>query len=101
MTSAPDFRAWVAMASPGERIIYYTGDLYYDRQPGVLAEDAREALCSLADTALELAESDHILLCQRRVCESNWAYIAVRRRQPRRRPKATVKQKSICPTRWD
>lgn len=89
------------MSSPGERITYYTGDLYYDRQPGILTEDAREALSALADAAYDLAESDHILLCQRRVCESQWAYIAVRRRQPRRRPKATIKQKYLSPTRWD
>lgn len=88
------------MSAPGESLIYYTGDLYYDRQEGILNEDAHNALCALADEAYNQAEEGHILLVQRRVCESQWAYIAVRRRMPRRRPKVSITKQAICPTRW-
>lgn len=86
------------MSTPGEQVVYYVGDLYYDRQEGILAKDAHDALCALADEAYSQSEEGHILLVQRRVCESQWAYIAVKRRMPRRRPKLSTKM--ISPTRW-
>jgi hypothetical protein len=75
------FRLTLDNAAPGTPIIYYSGDLMYDRdQASGKNMQERRAIDALADAAWDAGLVDKVCLVQRRLGRSNWEYIAVVRR---------------------
>ncbi len=72
--------AWIDRAAPGERIAYHQGMLGVDRLRGssCLPEPYRAELDRVAGCAMELAETGHLLLTQRRIGEGRITYLAVK-----------------------
>lgn len=91
-TSA-DFHLWLLTSRPGDRFVYFEGDLNYAREVALQGE-ARHQLCALADRIYNSSVDEMVLLCQERLGESNWRYFAVRRRRPHKAPQR------IAPTHW-
>lgn len=78
----------LADAMPGEIIPYYIGMLAADRAPTslTLTEAQRIELNALADRMMQLAEVGRVHLVQQRIGPEQFAYLAIIRCQPRRRP---------------
>ena len=80
-----DFCSWIGKAAPGERTVYYRGDLGRDRCRSTtsMSERDRQRLIALARQALIAAEDGRLHLLQRRHGVSDYSYIAVRARKLR------------------
>ena len=75
------FRLTMDNAAPGTPIIYYTGDLQYDRaMDSGRPMPERRAINALADAAWDAGLLEKVDLVQRRLGRSKWEYIAVVRR---------------------
>lgn len=81
-----DYHDWFDGASHGDVLIYYTGDLQYDRQ-AVYDESKTEekadwaktiTLNAVADSIAYEAKRGNLILTQRRLGESNYEYRASR-----------------------
>jgi len=79
--------AWVAMAKPGDHVIYHRGFLSLDLigHGSHLTSAARRQLRDLAAAALKAAEEKRVHLVQARLGPDHFAYIAVAR--PKTKPK--------------
>lgn len=76
------FRVVLDNSAPGQKIIYYTGDLMYDRDHDTTklgAIDKRE-LNKLADAVYDAAMVARVHVLQKRLGKSKWEYIAIVRR---------------------
>jgi hypothetical protein len=82
--SAAALSAWVARASPGERLEYHRGLLAIDRIKGTSAlKDAeRRKLAAVAGQALALADGGKLHLLQERHGDGDYSYWAVARASP-------------------
>ena len=80
-----EFCAWVAQATPGDRLEYHRGFLVLDifRMLGRLADREREELARLGARAFWAAEQGLVHLVQERVGPDRFAYIAVARPKPK------------------
>ncbi|WP_316201005.1 MULTISPECIES: hypothetical protein [unclassified Bradyrhizobium] len=84
-----DYYDWLKAAPAGDVLVYWSGDLQYDRQvvipeTDVLRGNERLRLATLnvlADRILEDAKSGDLLLTQKRVGTNIFEYRATRRRQ--------------------
>lgn len=81
-----DYHEWYDDARHGDVLVYYTGDLQYDRQ-GVYDEHKPEekeswaktiVLNAVADSIAYEARKGNLILTQRRLAESNYEYRATR-----------------------
>jgi len=77
---------WLAVARPGERLVYARGNLARLRHDRTLAHhtgysltEQAERTCDLANEALALAEAGRVLLVQQRVGDDDFEYQAVAR----------------------
>ncbi|MGJ4953145.1 hypothetical protein [Bradyrhizobium sp. HKCCYLS20291] len=85
-----DYYDWLKAAPAGDVLVYWSGDLQYDRQvvipeTDVLRGNERLRLATLnvlADRVLEDAKHGHLLLTQKRIGTNIFEYRATRRRQP-------------------
>ena len=77
--SAAALSAWVARASPGERLEYHRGFLSIDRVKGTssLKEAERRKVAAVADHARALAEAGQLHLLQERQADGDYSYWAV------------------------
>ena len=78
------FWAWVALAKPGDHVIYHRGFLSLDLSDlaSHLSSAARRQLQDLAVAALKAAEQGLVHLVQHRRGDGDFAYIAVARPKP-------------------
>jgi hypothetical protein len=78
-----DFCSWIGKSAPGERTVYYRGDLGRDRCRSTtsMSERDRQRLIALARQALVAAEDGRLHLLQRRHAAGDYSYIAVRARK--------------------
>jgi hypothetical protein len=84
-----DYYDWLKQAAAGDVLIYWSGDLQYDRQvvvheADVLRTQDRErifALNIIAERVLTDAKDGQILLTQKRLGQSVYEYRATRRTQ--------------------
>lgn len=77
-TSA-DLEYWFHKAVPGDTVIYYIGDLAYDRYGfGIEAKLADE----IGAMAWEFARTEELHLLQRKLAQNRYEYLAIRT-QPR------------------
>src|SRR5271167_4074725 len=76
------FRVVLDNAVLGQKIIYYTGDLMFDRDAETtrLGARAKHDLNRLADAVYDAAQVDRVHLLQRRLGKNKWEYFAVVRR---------------------
>ena len=74
-----ELAAWLRTAAPGDRAIYYLGQLTVDRSVGSspFTEKRRRVVDQLAKEVLAAAVADHVLLVQQRLGPRMFAYIAV------------------------
>ena len=95
-----ELSARLADAAPGEIIPYYVGMLAADRSPTskALTETQRVTLNALAGRMLQLAEAGRVHLVQRRIGRERFAYIAIVRPQPRRRPRLAGTSPALRPS---
>ena len=71
----PDgMRAWLEQAKPADRVVYFTGG---DLHEAALRD---EAVKSVRDIVWQAYRESKVRLCQRRLREGRYAYIAERRR---------------------
>lgn len=83
-----EYIEWFGGSRLGDAVIYYRGDLSFDRDPANfpdLDQEGRDALAgigALADSVLRDAKAGYLVLNQRKVGESNYEYIATRRLSP-------------------
>ena len=71
------FRVALDIAKPGQIILYYEGDLMYDRAHNTkLTKTDRSNLSRLAEAVYEAYEVGRVLLTQKRVGPHNWEYQA-------------------------
>lgn len=75
------FHDWFDSAKRGEKIVYHTGDLAFDRYVPLAQTPSPEKreLNMLADMAYEMYVQSEILLVQERLEKNVYKYIAVRR----------------------
>ena len=75
------FRLTLDNAARGTTIIYYEGDLQFDRdfKMSQLKPEDRIALGHLADAVYDASELEKVHLFQKRLGPHKWQYIAVRR----------------------
>lgn len=87
-----DFCSWIGKAAPGDRTVYYRGDLGLDRCRSTtsMSERGRQRLIALARQALIAAEDGRLHLLQHRHGDGDYSYIAVR---------ATTLRKLRAPTK--
>jgi hypothetical protein len=80
-----EFCAWVAQATPGDRLEYHRGFLVLDAFPVIskLADPDRKRLALLGSRAFWAAELGLVHLVQERVGPDQFAYIAVARPKPK------------------
>jgi hypothetical protein len=75
------FRVGLDTAKPGQTLLYYEGDLMYDRAYNTkLTKSDKSKLNALAGAVYEAYEVGRVLLTQKRVGPHVWAYQAVIRR---------------------
>ena len=76
------FRLILDSVGRGTQIIYYEGDLQFDRdfKMSQLKPDDRIALGHLADAVYDASELDKVHLFQKRLGPHRWQYIAMARR---------------------
>lgn len=75
------FRLALENAKPGQTLLYYEGDLMYDRAYNTkLTKADKSKLNSLAGAVYEAYEVGRVLLTQKRVGPHVWAYQATIRR---------------------
>jgi hypothetical protein len=76
---ASEFAAWLRTAAPGDRAIYYLGQLTVDRSVGSspFTEQRRSLVDHLANEVLAAAVADRVVLVQQRLGPRMFAYIAV------------------------
>jgi hypothetical protein len=75
------FRVALDIAKPGQTLLYYEGDLMYDRQYNTkLTKADKSKLNSLAGAVYEAYEVGRVLLTQKRVGPHVWLYQATIRR---------------------
>lgn len=86
--NAVEFCAWLSQAEPGDVLEYHRGFLIVDRMPARKGHaDTRSAqLDLLAKSAMRAAEYDLVLLVQRRNGPSDFSYLAVARKRPKKNP---------------
>lgn len=73
------FQHRIHNAKRGDRIIYHTGDLYYERNHGTDGQGRGAAAISLlAKEAWRAYMDGKVTLTQQRIGNSLWAYIATR-----------------------
>jgi hypothetical protein len=77
-----DFQTRLATAQAGEKIIYYTGDLMFAREPG-------SQLDATANAAWDEHLAGRCLLVQHKLDAWTWEYIAIRTRDSSRKPEYT------------
>jgi hypothetical protein len=87
-----DFCSWIGKAAPGDRTVYYRGDLGRDRCRSTtsMSERGRQRLIALARQALIATEDGRLHLLQHRHGSGDYSYIAVRA-TTLRRPRAPTK----------
>ena len=80
-----EFCAWIAQATPGDRLEYHCGFLVLDTFPTFshLQDTQRTELAKLASRAFWAAEQGLVHLVQERIDTDRFAYIAVVRPKPR------------------
>lgn len=85
-----DYYDWFKNARAGDVLIYWKGDLRFDRDvenlpPGHTAENERDtmSLDALASRIGKDAKDGYLHLLQRRIAENLYEYLAVRRWTPR------------------
>lgn len=73
------FRMVLDNAEAGQKIIYYTGDLMYDRDAETTRLDrtAKNELNRLANAVYDASELGRVYLLQKRLGKRKWAYYAV------------------------
>ncbi|WP_315729901.1 hypothetical protein [Bradyrhizobium sp. SZCCHNRI2010] len=84
-----DYYDWLKAAASGDVLVYWSGDLQYDRQVVIPENDVLRGhdrlrlatLNILADRILEDAKDGHVLLTQKRLGTNIFEYRATRRRQ--------------------
>jgi len=84
-----EYYDWMKDAAQGDVLVYWQGDLQFDRQVTIPEGDVLRtadrqritALNVVADRVLEDAEDGHLLLTQLRIGTSLFEYRATRRRQ--------------------
>jgi len=82
MTDLNDVAVWFQAAKPGDKLVYHTGNLAYDRHidpqmlPAVI--EAKRSLGAAARFLLTRYEAREVHLVQRRVAKDVCDYIAVR-----------------------
>ena len=75
------FRVVLDTAKPGQTLLYYEGDLMYDREYNTkLTKPDRSKLNVLAAAVYEAYEVGRVLLTQKRAGPHVWAYQATIRR---------------------
>lgn len=76
---ASELAAWLRTAKPGDRAIYYLGQLTVDRSVGCspLKDRRRSIVDQQANDALAAAVADRVLLVQQRLGPRVFAYIVV------------------------
>lgn len=80
---------WFKRAKHGEVLVYWTGDLQFDRDTGNYpeADAAQDILCKslsgVADAILRDASKKGVILTQKRLGPSNYEYRATRNKPPR------------------
>lgn len=82
-----EYYEWLEKAKPGDTLVYWVGDLQYDR---VLDHCPSEhqgekgpiiaALNAMADRAWQTAKQGHVRLTQKRLGPNEWEYRATRLR---------------------
>jgi hypothetical protein len=97
--SAAALSAWVARASPGERLEYHRGLLAIDRIKGTsaLKDAARRKLAAVAGQALALADGGKLHLLQERHGDGDYSYWAVARAPTRSPSRFPIDQRSEHP----
>jgi hypothetical protein len=76
--TAERFRRWLMRSAPGASLEYHRGHLIWDRAPASdLTRGERQALCRIADAALEAAERGLVHLVQRRNGPFDFSYLAI------------------------
>lgn len=78
MTTLPEFEKFVARASPGKTMVYYEGDLAFDRQND-------RVLSRLADAVLTQYEQGTVEVFQRKIETCSYQYIVQKRKRIARR----------------
>jgi hypothetical protein len=80
------FCAWLALAAPGERLVYHRGFLAVDAAGLVssLSPERQRALRDVAAAALRAAEQGLVHLVQVRLGPHRFAYVALARPKSRR-----------------
>lgn len=93
-----DYYDWFKKAHAGDVLIYWTGDLRFDRDvenlpPGHTAEQERDTLSldALASRIGKDSDDGSLHLLQRRLGDNNYQYLAVRRLTPREQEQALVR----------
>jgi hypothetical protein len=90
-----EYYSWANSASNGDVLVYWVGDLQYDRQQEGSPFDplsssqatALSALNAVADRILADSKAGVVTLTQRRLGESRYEYRATRKRQSFEAPK--------------
>lgn len=88
-----EFKHWLATASPGDRVTYYTGYLAKDRvvaykaPTGVVLYVDNPPVSILADLAWDAYENGKVFLVQGKIDTNLYYYLAVRRNRPSARAK--------------
>lgn len=86
--NAVEFCAWLSQADPGDVLEYHRGFLIVDRMPARKghADTRSSQLDLLAKCAMRAAEYGLVLLVQRRNGPSDFSYLAVARKRPKKTP---------------
>ncbi len=87
------FCAWVALAQPGETLVYHRGFLAVDVMPvfSKLTIERQDALRDLAAAAWRAADHRLVHLVQARLGVNHFAYIAIARPKPKSQRRAPAK----------
>jgi hypothetical protein len=91
LSSAADFRGWLARTGSCPWFEYHRGFLIWDRSPGSKLSDVdRRALAKIANAVLQAAEQGQVHLVQRRRGPFDFSYLAIRS-VPAAKPRAVAR----------
>jgi len=77
LMSINDFVPWLKTAQPDETVVYYVGDLAYDREFG--DQEHYRNINAVANAAYAASENKEVCLTQKRLEKYRYEYRATRR----------------------
>lgn len=79
MVTLTEVHDWVRNAQHGDQLVYHTGYLANDRDPQRTEDkDRAVALNAIANRLHDALEQSRVTLCQRKVGDMRYVYVAIR-----------------------